>query len=40
MSKGGTTAAGVAALNGDGGLTARLHAALAAAYDRACALRG
>ena len=34
-SKGGTTAAGLAALNGDDGLTDRLRATLKAAYDRA-----
>jgi pyrroline-5-carboxylate reductase len=40
MSKGGTTAAGVAALNADGELDTRLTAALTAAYTRACELRG
>jgi pyrroline-5-carboxylate reductase len=40
MSKGGTTAAGVAALNADGVLDERLKAALTAAYTRACELRG
>lgn len=40
MSKGGTTAAGVSALNADGGLDDRLNAALSAAYTRACELRG
>ncbi|XBQ17433.1 MAG: pyrroline-5-carboxylate reductase [Oceanicaulis sp.] len=40
MSKGGTTAAGVNALNGDDQLTGRLKATLQAAYDRACELRG
>lgn len=39
MSKGGTTAAGVNALNADGELDARLSAALNAAYTRACELR-
>ncbi len=38
-SKGGTTAAGLAALNGDGGLSTRLHDTLQAAYDRAVELR-
>ena len=38
-SKGGTTAAGLAALNGDNGLSDRLHATLQAAYDRAVELR-
>ena len=38
-SKGGTTAAGLAALNGDDGLTDRLRATLQAAYDRAVELR-
>lgn len=38
-SKGGTTAAGLDALNGDGGLSTRLHATLQAAYDRAVELR-
>ncbi|WP_345725428.1 pyrroline-5-carboxylate reductase [Qipengyuania mesophila] len=38
-SKGGTTAAGLAALNGDGGLTTRLHDTLQAAYERAVELR-
>ena len=40
MSKGGTTAAGVAALNEDGQLDTRMHAALGAAYARALELRG
>ena len=40
MSKGGTTAAGVNALNGDGVLDERLNAALDAAYSRAVELRG
>lgn len=39
MSKGGTTAAGVAKLNEDDGLTTRVKGALQAAYDRACELR-
>jgi pyrroline-5-carboxylate reductase len=38
-SRGGTTAAGLAALNGDGGLSARLQATLDAAYARAVELR-
>lgn len=38
-SKNGTTAAGLDALNGDGGLDARLVATLNAAYDRAVELR-
>lgn len=38
-SKGGTTAAGLAALNGDGGLDQRLRDTLQAAYDRAVELR-
>ena len=38
-SKGGTTAAGLDALNGDNGLSDRLHATLQAAYDRAVELR-
>ncbi len=38
-SKGGTTAAGLAALNADGGLSHRLHATLQAAYERAVELR-
>ena len=38
-SKGGTTAAGLNALNGDNGLSDRLHATLQAAYDRAVELR-
>ena len=38
-SKGGTTAAGLNALNGDGGLSTRLHDTLQAAYDRAVELR-
>ncbi len=38
-SKGGTTAAGLEALNGDNGLSDRLHATLQAAYDRAVELR-
>nr|WP_282098844.1 pyrroline-5-carboxylate reductase dimerization domain-containing protein [Qipengyuania sphaerica] len=38
-SKGGTTAAGLDALNGDSGLSDRLHATLQAAYDRAVELR-
>jgi pyrroline-5-carboxylate reductase len=38
-SKNGTTAAGLDALNGDGALDQRLQATLAAAYDRAVALR-
>jgi pyrroline-5-carboxylate reductase len=38
-SKGGTTAAGLDALNGDGGLSTRLHDTLQAAYDRAVELR-
>lgn len=38
-SKGGTTAAGLQALNGDGGLSTRLHDTLQAAYDRAVELR-
>ena len=38
-SKGGTTAAGLNALNGDGGLSTRLHDTLKAAYDRAVELR-
>ena len=38
-SKGGTTAAGLEALNGDNGLTDRLHATLQACYDRAVELR-
>lgn len=39
MSPAGTTAAGIAALNEEGGLSDRLSAALRAAYDRAVALR-
>lgn len=38
-SKGGTTAAGLAALNGDGSLDRRLRDTLQAAYDRAVELR-
>ena len=38
-SKGGTTAAGLEALNGDGGLDQRLRDTLQAAYDRAVELR-
>lgn len=38
-SKGGTTAAGLDALNEDNGLSDRLHATLQAAYDRAVELR-
>jgi len=38
-SKGGTTAAGLAALNGKGELSALLSATLEAAYDRAVELR-
>jgi len=38
-SRNGTTAAGLAALNADGGLSARLTATLDAAYRRAIALR-
>ena len=38
-SKGGTTAAGLHALNGDNGLTDRMHATLQACYDRAVELR-
>ncbi len=38
-SKGGTTAAGLEALNGDGELTRRMHATLQACYDRAVELR-
>lgn len=38
-SKAGTTAAGLDALNGDGGLSTRLHDTLQAAYDRAVELR-
>ncbi|HCY03638.1 MAG TPA: pyrroline-5-carboxylate reductase, partial [Erythrobacter sp.] len=38
-SKGGTTAAGLNALNGDGGLSTRLRDTLQAAYDRAVELR-
>ncbi|WP_282098450.1 pyrroline-5-carboxylate reductase family protein [Qipengyuania xiapuensis] len=38
-SKGGTTAAGLDALNSDDGLSDRLHATLQAAYDRAVELR-
>ena len=38
-SKGGTTAAGLNALNGDGGLSTRLHDTLQAAYERAVELR-
>ena len=38
-SKGGTTAAGLNALNGDDGLSQRLRATLQAAYDRAVELR-
>jgi pyrroline-5-carboxylate reductase len=38
-SKGGTTAAGLAALNGDGGLSSRLRETLEAAYTRAVELR-
>ena len=38
-SKGGTTAAGLGALNADGGLSKRLHDTLQAAYDRAVELR-
>lgn len=40
MSKGGTTAAGVAVLNESGELDTRVRAALAAAYARALELRG
>ena len=39
MSRGGTTAAGVAALNSDGGLGRRLENAVSAAYERAVELR-
>lgn len=39
MSKGGTTAAGVAKLNEDDVLTRHVKGALQAAYDRACELR-
>lgn len=39
MSRGGTTAAGVAALNEDGALSAHIDAALSAAYARAVELR-
>ena len=38
-SKGGTTAAGLDALNGDDALSSRLQATLTAAYDRARELR-
>ena len=38
-SKGGTTAAGLDALNGDGGLSETLNATLQSAYDRAVELR-
>ena len=38
-SKGGTTAAGLDALNGDGGLSEKLTATLTAAYERAVDLR-
>lgn len=38
-SKGGTTAAGLDALNGDGGLSETLEATLQSAYDRAVELR-
>ena len=38
-SKGGTTAAGLDALNGDGGLSDKLDATLTSAYDRAVELR-
>ena len=38
-SKGGTTAAGLAALNGDGMLTKRMRETLQACYDRAVELR-
>ncbi|WP_324827197.1 pyrroline-5-carboxylate reductase family protein [Qipengyuania zhejiangensis] len=38
-SKGGTTAAGLAALNGDGALSQRLRETLEAAYNRAVELR-
>ena len=38
-SKGGTTAAGLKALNGEGGLSTLLHDTLKAAYDRAVELR-
>ena len=38
-SKGGTTAAGLHALNGDGEMTRRMHATLEACYDRAVELR-
>ena len=38
-SRGGTTAAGLDALNGDGGLSQRLQATVAAAYARATELR-
>ena len=38
-SKGGTTAAGLDALNSDGGLTDRLRATLQACFDRAVELR-
>ncbi len=38
-SKGGTTAAGLNALNGEGGLSSLLHDTLKAAYDRAVELR-
>lgn len=40
MSKGGTTAAGVAALNDDGALSRHLEDAVQAAYRRAVELRG
>ncbi|MCP2680541.1 pyrroline-5-carboxylate reductase [Maricaulaceae bacterium NA33B04] len=39
MSKGGTTAAGVSALNDDGALSTHISAALKAAYERAVELR-
>jgi len=39
MSRGGTTAAGVSALNDDGGISKRISAALKAAYGRAVELR-
>ncbi len=39
MSKGGTTAAGVSALNDDGSLSQHISAALSAAYERAVELR-
>ena len=38
-SKGGTTAAGLDALNGDGGLSDKLDATLTSAYNRAVELR-